>query len=139
MLRKLPAIRENPHPPLKFQVRPFFFIHHCLSYLNIFSESTEHTYAVPTKCVKTEGDMMVWMRSEAYYDIVGFINGISLAIQGKRLTDDCPMSATMRNLLEVFTKLNALIDATPPIAQPQRFGNKAYRDWFKKMQDVSVI
>ncbi|CAD7079684.1 unnamed protein product [Hermetia illucens] len=98
-------------------------------------ESTEHTYAVPTKCVKTEGDMMVWMRSEAYYDIVGFINGISLAIQGKKLTDDCPMSATMRNLLEVFTKLNALIDATPPIAQPQRFGNKAYRDWFKKMQD----
>lgn len=27
----------------------------------------------------------------------------------------------------------------PPIEQPQRFGNKAFRDWFARLSEVSSI
>ena len=43
-------------------------------------------------------------------------------------------------------KLIALLDTAegwiadlPPVEQPQRFGNKAFRDWFKKLQQVNVF
>lgn len=81
-------------------------------------------------------DMASWQNSEAYHDLIGFINGISVAIQGKRMSYDCHVSATVLNLLNVLKKLSELIDKTPPIDQPQRFGNQAYREWFKKMMEV---
>ena len=31
------------------------------------------------------------------------------------------------------------IDETPPLEQPQRFGNKAYRLWSDRVRDVSKI
>lgn len=93
--------------------------------------------AQPEKRVKQLPDVQVWLRSEAYYDLVGFINGISTAIQGKKMTAEIYISPAMKNLIEIFDKLNALIDETPPIDQPQRFGNKAFRAWTRKMNHVS--
>ncbi|XP_023295705.2 serine/threonine-protein phosphatase 2A activator [Lucilia cuprina] len=89
--------------------------------------------AQPEKKVKQLSDVQVWLRSEAYYDLVGFINGISTAIQGKKLNDQIYISPTMKNLIEIFDKLNSFINETPPIEQPQRFGNKAFRAWSRKM------
>ena len=31
------------------------------------------------------------------------------------------------------------ISEIPPIAQPQRFGNKAYRTWFQRVHEVGVF
>ena len=36
----------------------------------------------------------------------------------------------------MLDELSVWIDEVPPIEQPQRFGNKAFRDWFKKLQEV---
>lgn len=83
--------------------------------------------------------MNAWMQSAAYHDLLGFINGISTAIQGKRISDDIYISPVMANLLGIFEKLNGLIDETPPIDQPQRFGNKAYRTWSRKVNHVSLF
>lgn len=92
--------------------------------------------AQPEKRVKQVSDIQTWLRSEAYYDLVGFINGISTAIQGKKLNDQIYVSPTMKSLIEIFDKLNAMVDDTPPIDQPQRFGNKAFRAWSRKMNHV---
>lgn len=92
---------------------------------------------VPVKCVKSFNDMAIWEKSTAYYDIIGFINVISQAIQGKKLTTKLDASPIADNLLRIFDDLNQLVDDTPPLDQPQRFGNKAYRDWFEKMQAKS--
>lgn len=87
----------------------------------------------PEKFVKQLTDVQVWLRSEAYYDLVGFINGISTAIQGKKISDDIYISPAMENLIKIFDNLNSLVDATPPVGEPQRFGNKAFREWSRKM------
>lgn len=78
--------------------------------------------------------MPLWEKSTAYYDIVGFINSVSQSVQGVRCTADIEMSPIIAKLLEIFRKLNKLLSDTPPIDQPQRFGNQAYRQWFDKLK-----
>lgn len=82
--------------------------------------------------------MAIWEKSTAYYDIIGFINAIGQSIQGKKLSAKLEPSAVADSLVDIFGKLNKLVDETPPLDQPQRFGNKAYRDWFAKMQAESM-
>lgn len=99
-----------------------------------FIAQSTHDYVIPTKCVKNMSDMPLWEKSEAYYDIVGFINSISNAVQGIKNTVYLEQIPVVQNLLHLFEKLSTMVDETPPIDQPQRFGNKAYRDWFQKLQ-----
>lgn len=94
----------------------------------------ERVYVEPVRCVKSMNDMAMWEKSTAYYDIIGFINAISQAIQGKKLSTKLDASPIADNLLRIFDELNRMVDETPPLDQPQRFGNKAYRDWFDKMK-----
>lgn len=95
-------------------------------------------YITPVKCVKSMSDMNTWLKSEAYYDLIGFINGISVAVQGKRCSSYMYVSDTMTRFLLLFEKLNNLIIETPPICQANRFGNQAYKIWHKKMEDNSI-
>lgn len=98
----------------------------------------ERVYVVPERCVKSVNDMAVWEKSTAYYDIIGFINALSQAIQGKKLSQKLEQSPIADNIVRIFEEdLNKMVDETPPLDQPQRFGNKAYRDWFEKMKSQS--
>ena len=96
----------------------------------------DHIYVIPTKLVKTQLDMPRWEKSEAYYDLIGFIHTISVAVQGKPISFECERSPTIEALLKLFRKLHKIIDDTPPVSQPQRFGNIAYRAWYYQMKDV---
>lgn len=79
--------------------------------------------------------MAVWEKTQAYHDILGFINGISTSIQGKKLSAIVEASPIAEAVANIFVKLNALLDETPPCDQPQRFGNKSYRDWYQKLKE----
>lgn len=89
----------------------------------------------PEKFVKSALDIGAWERSEAYYELIGFINSVSSSIQGKKISSDVAQSPGVEKVLVVLLHLNKLIDETPPIEQPQRFGNMAYRDWHRKMKE----
>lgn len=99
---------------------------------------TKHKYVIPTRCVKSHSDMAVWEKSQAYYDILGFVNGISTSIQGKKISAQIDSSPIAESMANIFVELNRLVDETPPYEQPQRFGNKAYRDWFQKLKENSL-
>ena len=40
-------------------------------------------------------------------------------------------------MLDVMKELNTWIDEIPPLVQPSRFGNKAFRIWFDRLCKVS--
>lgn len=42
----------------------------------------------------------------------------------------------IEKLLELVETLSQWIDETPPIDQPQRFGNKAFTKWWERIRDV---
>ncbi|KAL7741785.1 hypothetical protein ACLKA6_000392 [Drosophila palustris] len=87
------------------------------------------------KRVNHMGDLALWQRSRAYHDLIGYINGTSSAIQGIRTTDEMYESEMLRKLLQLFDQLEKLVEQHPPLEQPQRFGNKAYRDWARTMRE----
>lgn len=45
---------------------------------------------------------------------------------------------TIEKLLVLLGTLDRWIDETPPEDQPSRFGNKAYRTWYAKLDQVNT-
>ena len=61
--------------------------------------------------------------------------GCFLRLQVVLLTTfNCIQAST--KLLTILNTMESWIDEIPPIDQPQRFGNKAYRTWFEKLEQV---
>lgn len=99
------------------------------------TESSTTQYKVPTKEIYEPQDLKKWEESEAYRDLVGFITAINDAVKGKKISDSYPVSQTIENLVAMLDKMSNWIDEIPPIDQPQRFGNKAFRDYFKRVKE----
>ncbi|MEQ2276038.1 hypothetical protein XENORESO_012741 [Xenotaenia resolanae] len=70
----------------------------------------------------------------AYADYMGFILTLNEGVKGKKLTSDYDVSETVEKLLDLLGTLDQWINETPPVDQPSRFGNKAYRTWFSKLE-----
>lgn len=98
-----------------------------------------HRFVEPEKAVKSITDMAIWEKSEAYMEYTGFIATLNEAIKSKPLSVDCKVSENVTKLVDLLEKLNKLIDEYPPIEQPQRFGNTAFRDWFAKVKMVTTV
>ncbi|KAI2664649.1 Serine/threonine-protein phosphatase 2A activator [Labeo rohita] len=88
---------------------------------------------VPKKEISMVPDMGKWKRSQAYADYMGFILTLNEGVKGKKLTCEYLVSETVEKLLAMLGTLDRWIDETPPVDQPSRFGNKAYRTWYAKL------
>lgn len=51
----------------------------------------------------------------------------------------CYFSQTVEKLMDLLGTLDRWINETPPVDQPSRFGNKAYRTWFAKLDQVGTL
>lgn len=45
----------------------------------------------------------------------------------------------MEKIIQMLEEMEKWVQDFPPIEQPQRFGNKAFRDWFARLSEVSSI
>lgn len=99
---------------------------------------SNHRFIEPEKAVKTITDMAVWEKSEAYMEYTGFIATLNEAVKSKPLSVDCQISKNIKKLMALLEKIDKLIDDYPPIEQPQRFGNAAFKDWFAKLKNIST-
>ncbi|KAJ3452217.1 serine/threonine-protein phosphatase 2a regulatory subunit b [Anaeramoeba flamelloides] len=88
---------------------------------------------IPTKKIKSSEDLKFWFTSDAYYYLTQWIRLLSLKIKDLKNTQECKISDTVQNILNILDQLSNLIDKTPPDNQPTRFGNKAYRTWTNKL------
>lgn len=91
------------------------------------------TFIIPKKEIHTVPDMGKWKRSQAYADYIGFILTLNEGVKGKKLTFDYKVSEAIEKLVALLDTLDRWIDETPPVDQPSRFGNKAYRTWYAKL------
>uniref|UniRef100_A0A672LQY8 Serine/threonine-protein phosphatase 2A activator n=1 Tax=Sinocyclocheilus grahami TaxID=75366 RepID=A0A672LQY8_SINGR len=98
----------------------------------------DFSFMVPKKEISMVPDMGKWKRSQAYADYIGFILTLNEGVKGKKLTCEYQVSETVEKLLAMLGTLDRWIDETPPVDQPSRFGNKAYRTWYAKLDQVSA-
>ncbi|PFX29745.1 Serine/threonine-protein phosphatase 2A activator [Stylophora pistillata] len=93
-------------------------------------------FAEPKREILNPSDVVKWEKSQAYSDYLGFILTLNDAVKGKTMTVDCPSSEALEKLITMLETLDTWIDEIPPTDQPQRFGNKAFRTWCSRLDEV---
>lgn len=119
------------------------------------------TCSPPVRKIFTEDDIPAWLSSSAYSYIETLIHRLSNAVEEKKVEDACMESpvrchrcgrkggrrtADSSGVLQVVTALVAFlkkteewVDNVPLQTSPQRFGNKAFRDWMTIMEEVRSL
>ncbi|XP_065203435.1 serine/threonine-protein phosphatase 2A activator-like [Planococcus citri] len=100
----------------------------------IMLPNADHEYVQPKKAVHNESMMKEWENSEAYNEYFGFIKAMNIAVRGKPLSYECHTSEITLGIISLLKSLDQMVTETPPIDQPQRFGNKAFKIWYEKLQ-----
>ncbi|XP_033103371.1 serine/threonine-protein phosphatase 2A activator-like [Anneissia japonica] len=95
--------------------------------------SSSHAYTLLKKEIKTIADLSRWQKSQAFKEYQAFIETLNNAVKGKKVSDDIEETPQCKKLLELLDTLSMWIDEIPPVDQPQRFGNKAYRTWLERL------
>ncbi|XP_042221563.1 serine/threonine-protein phosphatase 2A activator-like isoform X2 [Homarus americanus] len=94
-----------------------------------------HKFEVPRRAVLSPPDVKKWEQSNAYQDILGFLTAMNTAVKGKKLSAECPVSPVTAALLKMLDTISQWIDEIPPIDQPQRYGNKSFREFYSKLKE----
>ncbi|KNC54193.1 serine/threonine-protein phosphatase 2A regulatory subunit B [Thecamonas trahens ATCC 50062] len=96
-------------------------------------------FRTPVRRVLSPMDMGGWLQSEAYGNLMGFIQAVNSAVKGRSMREYAesaegalPLSPAVQALVEMLAKLDAMVDEIEPVDQPMRFGNKAFVTWLDK-------
>lgn len=76
------------------------------------------------------------LRFKLFQEYFGFIKAMNLAVRGKSNNHQCHVSDITKGILNVISSLDNMLTEIPPIDQPQRFGNKAFKTWYERLQQV---
>mmetsp|Transcript_26410 Transcript_26410/g.36836 ORF Transcript_26410/g.36836 Transcript_26410/m.36836 type:complete len:360 (-) Transcript_26410:155-1234(-) len=100
-------------------------------------DSKARVYCKPEKKIKNPMQMMEFKNSMTHSKLLGFIQTISEGIQGKGLSDVSESDApdVIRKLCTALDSMKGWLKDYPPIQQPMRFGNKAFRSWHKHTEE----
>ncbi|ODM99584.1 Serine/threonine-protein phosphatase 2A activator [Orchesella cincta] len=94
-----------------------------------------HIFAQPKREIISPMDLDKWLKSEAYQELIGFLESLNEAVKGKPLSVSVTPSPVVAAIVEVLNRIDEIIDQTPAIDQPQRFGNKAFATFYSQLQN----
>lgn len=98
----------------------------------------------PVRAIYSEADLANFIESKIYGEFLQFIKVCGTKVRG------CPAALgqsaveayekfpVIAKIVSFFNKLQRLTDDIPPIKQPMRFGNKAFRQWFTQVVEVEI-
>ncbi|XP_017037504.1 serine/threonine-protein phosphatase 2A activator [Drosophila kikkawai] len=93
-------------------------------------------------------DIDVWRSSEAFYNLISYLNDVSTEVQGVLSSASFPVSENIRRLTTIFDKLDEIVTSSPPAFQvvdtmasaSLDLGNKGYRRFSRIMlRDIYQI
>lgn len=82
--------------------------------------------------------MSTWIGSQAYADVMGFLSAMNDSVRDKKISESSTTSSTVDKLLTLLLTVDSWIDDIPPVDQPQRFGNKAFKQFYDKLVSSSA-
>ena len=95
-----------------------------------------HSFFQPKKCINSPEDLEKWKKSESFQRYMTFVTDCQRAVESKPISAT-PKSAKFDKLVDFLNDLDKLIDEVPPLKQPMRFGNKAFKTWHEQLKKVS--
>lgn len=99
---------------------------------------SNHEFMIPKKIIKNPEDMVIWEKSEAYCEYFGFILALNEAVKKQPLNAECSQSPAVLKTILMLQKFDQWVTDIPPTEQPQRFGNKSFKEWLQRLQKLGV-
>ncbi|KAL4911039.1 hypothetical protein BDW74DRAFT_5093 [Aspergillus multicolor] len=107
--------------------------------------SAGHTFMQPSKRINEGQDVTEFLSSKAYVDLMTFLLQLNRSLFPTKLPDESVQtytlnseaveySAPVRQLQQLLSKLEAILDEAPPNTGPRRFGNIAFRRWYELVE-----
>jgi serine/threonine-protein phosphatase 2A activator len=104
--------------------------------------SAGHTFIQPSKRINEGQDVAEFLTSKAYVDIMTFLLQLNRSLFPTKLpdgrvqtwplnSDAVEYSAPVRQLQQLLSKLEAILEEAPPDTGPRRFGNISFRKWYR--------
>ena len=100
-------------------------------------QSQDHQFAVPVKKINDDHSLKKFLSSPSSMDLAMFIVECQKAVKSSRMTET-EVPEKMNAFMAYFEKLDQWLTDVPPIDQPMRFGNKAFRTWMDKIRESAV-
>ncbi|KAJ3266506.1 Serine/threonine-protein phosphatase 2A activator [Chytriomyces hyalinus] len=96
-----------------------------------------HVFVAPQKRIANDEGMRMWLKSTALARFVTFIKTINTVYTDKPLSTNCTVSHSVQALLQSLETMNSWVDMFPPMVDPQRFGNRAFKSWVDKLEECA--
>lgn len=124
----------------------------CIPLLHMKSTASRRPHETPVKRINDGDDLSFFLRSSAYADIMTWILQLNRSMiplkrqdaSGSSTVDTWPLkssnitiSSNVAKLNNLIHSLDALMDKAPPESGPRRFGNAAFRTWYKVVQEAT--
>ncbi|KAJ0419457.1 rotamase PTPA-1 [Aspergillus carlsbadensis] len=104
--------------------------------------SAGHAFIQPSKRINEGQDVAEFLTSKAYVDIMTFLLQLNRSLFPTKLSDGrvqtwplnsdaVEYSAPVRQLQQLLSKLEAILEEAPPDTGPRRFGNVSFRKWYQ--------
>lgn len=93
----------------------------------------------PIRAILQPKDLESFKNSKCCKEIQEFVQGCADSVVGYRCTDSFEIPSIVTEIENFMIILYNLIDEIPPIKQPMRFGNKAFRTWHARLKVESKI
>ncbi|KAI4721488.1 Phosphotyrosyl phosphatase activator [Aureobasidium sp. EXF-10727] len=123
---------------------------HGIPMLQVMAPSAQRPFETPSKRINDGDDLSFFLRTSAYADIMTWILQLNRSMipikrtDNPRLADTWPLqsknivlSPDVVKLGHLIRSLDALMEKAPPESGPRRFGNAAFRTWYKAVQEAT--
>ncbi|CAH0477123.1 unnamed protein product [Peronospora belbahrii] len=95
--------------------------------------SDNGSYLEPTRAIFTQSDLHHFLGSPAQQMILVFVKHLNESVKSKRISSDYEVSPNVQKAVDLLNEVNSWIVEIPPIDQPMRFGNKAFRIFYDRV------
>ena len=88
---------------------------------------------LPQRSIFDADDLTAFRSSKLHEDLFLFVCSLSSSVRGKPSSTPVQTSPATERLLGVLSTVESWLSDYPPLQQPMRFGNKAFRDWHGRL------
>jgi hypothetical protein len=96
-------------------------------------------FQIPVRAIQNTNDLDTFKKSESFKEVSAFVMVCADSVVGKKISDTYPISAVIVKVLLFLDRLYNLVGEVPPLKQPMRFGNKAFKEFHTLLCKESVI
>ena len=113
--------------------------------LQRLQDASDHTFTTPSKKINDGDDLTFFLSSTAYRDLMTWLLQLNRSmfpaqdangkISQSKLTSLPQLSQRVQSLRILIADLSDLVQKAPPDTGPRRFGNVAFKAWFKLAEE----